>query len=67
MTLSMRMGSGEQNVQVARIIVALGEDNSGRRAILLAIADKQGITSDYELGRLADGCADERLRIPVHL
>ena len=59
-------GLGGQNVQVARLIVALSEDDPGRRAILRTIAEKQGITSEHELDRLADGSADERLRVPAH-
>ena len=54
-------------MQVARLIVALGEDDSGRRAILQAIAAKQGIVSEHELDRLAEYFADEMLRVLAHL
>ena len=59
-------GLGGQDMQVARLIVALGEDDSGRRAILRAIAENQGITFERELDRLADVSADERLLVPAN-
>ena len=51
-------GLNGQNAQVAKLIVALRESGSGRRAILRAVAERQGIVSERELDNLADGSAD---------
>ena len=48
-TQNNETGVDKQNVQIARLIVALGEDDSGRRAILRAVAGMQGIVSDKAL------------------
>ena len=44
-----------QNAKNAKLIVALGDNDSGRRAILRAVAEMQSIVSDQELDDLADG------------
>ena len=52
------------NTQMVQLIVALGERGSGRRAILKAVAEKQGIESEDELQALLDGTAKTKLRVP---
>ena len=56
-----------QNVQIARLIVALGEDDSGRRAILRAVAGMQGIVSDKALKSLYEGTTEEKVIVPPHI
>ena len=65
----VRRGGGglEQHRQASKLSVTFGEDDSECRVVLRAIAEKQGITSEHELDRLADGSPDERLRVPAHL
>ena len=41
-----------QNAQVAKLIVALGENDEGKMAILKAIAERQGITGKRLCGSL---------------
>ena len=48
------------NDQVLRLIIALGRNGSGRRAIIKALADRQGIVDEDELEQLYSGRA--RLR-----
>jgi hypothetical protein len=57
------------NVQVVRLIAALGENDSGRRAVLRAIAERQGISTDHDIDMLANGEAPANmlLRVPAHL
>ena len=59
----------DQNAQVARLIVALGENDGGKMAILRAIAERQGVTEESALQKLVSGRAhpDERLKVPSHL
>ena len=57
----------QQNLAVVRLISALGELGSGRRAVLKAIAEKQGITDKFDLDRLEDGTAEVKLQVPSHL
>jgi len=61
--------SDVHNTYVVRLIAALGENDSGRRAVLRAIAERQGISADSDLDMLADGMApsDMLLRVPAHL
>ena len=47
-----KTGVDKQNVQIARLIVALGEDDPGHRAILRAVSGMQGIVSDKALESL---------------
>ena len=58
-----------QNAQVAKLIVALGENDEGRMAILRAVAERQGIVGEKALQRLIGGKArpEERLKVPSHL
>ena len=59
----------DQNTQIAKLIVALGEGGEGRMAILKAVAERQGVVGEKALQRLVSGKArpDERLRVPGHL
>jgi hypothetical protein len=56
-----------QNVLVIRLIAALGEKDSGRRAILKAMALKQGMFSDQDVDDLLSGSSERRLHVPVYL
>ena len=56
-----------QNVQVIRLIAALGEKDSGRRAILKAMALKQGMFSDQDVDDLLNGSSERRLHVPAYL
>ena len=55
-----------QNVQVIRLIAALGEKDSGRRAILKAMALKQSMFSDQDVDDLLNGSSERRLHIPAY-
>jgi len=59
----------DSNVQVAKLIVALGENDKGRMAILKAVAERQGIVGETALQELISGRAkpEDRLRVPSHL
>ena len=48
----------DQNVQIIRRIAALGNKDSGRRAILSAMAAKQGVSSDQDIDDLLSGTAN---------
>ena len=58
-----------ENVQVAKLIVALGENEAGKMAILKAIAERHGVVDKEALRKLASGedSDEERLRVPGHL
>ena len=60
-------GVDMQNVQIAKLIVALGEDDSGRRAIFRAVAGMQGIVSDKALKSLYEGTTEEKLIVRSHI
>ena len=60
-------GVDKQSVQIARLIAALGEGDSGRRAILRAVAGMQGIVSDKALESLYEGTTEEKLIVPPHI
>jgi hypothetical protein len=55
-----------QNIQVLRLIAALGEKHAGRVAIVKALAGKQGMAMD-EAESLAEGHSDQRLRVPSYM
>ena len=59
----------DQNSQVARLIVARGENDAGKMAILKAVAEHHGVIEDKMTERLASGRAlpEELLRVPSHL
>ena len=42
-------------MQVLQLIAVLGEKDAGRKAILKAVAGKQGVSSEYDIDRLLDG------------
>ena len=62
-------GAVDQSAQVARLIVALGENDSGKMAILKAVAKRHSISDEKELERLVSGkiLLEDRLRVPTHL
>ena len=49
------------NLQVSRILETLGGSGAGRRAIITAIAEKQGISDSDELERMFSGESDVKL------
>ena len=56
-----------QNAQIIRLISALGNRDSGRRAILAAMDAKQGVSSNQEIDDLMSGTAERRLQVPAYL
>ena len=56
-----------QNVQIIKLIAALGNKDSGRRAILKAMALKQGMFSDEDVDALINGSSERRLQVPAYL
>ena len=59
--------SEERNAQVARLINALGESGAGRRAVLKAVAERQGVDDPSELEKLYEGKSDIKLQVPPNL
>ena len=57
----------EHNEQVARIINTLGESGAGRRAVLRAIAQRQGIDDDDEIEDMLHGRSERKLDAPPGL
>jgi hypothetical protein len=55
---------GGHNAQVTRILGILGETGAGRRAIIKAIADRQGIVDEDIIEELYSGKSDVKLRVP---
>ena len=66
-------GSGEsgdiqdQKVQIIKLISALGANGNGRKAILRAMAAKQGIFDEHDIDDIRDGSSDRRIQIPAYL
>ena len=56
---------GEHNAQITRILSVLGESGSGRRAIIKAIAERQGIVDEGTLEELYGGKSSVKLRVPM--
>ena len=52
------------NLQVALLIDVLGASGAGRRAIVKAIAEQQGVYDEDEVARIYNGCSDKKLRVP---
>ena len=50
-----------------KIIASLGESGAGRRAILRAVAARQGIESDEEIEGMLDGKTESKIDVPVGL
>ena len=68
---SAQSGTDEQasahNEQVASLINALGESGAGRRAILRAVATRQGIEDEDDIEDLLHGRSKRRLQVPPGL
>ena len=47
----------DQNVQIIRLIAALGKKDSGRRAVLSAMVAKQRVSSEQDIDDLLSGTA----------
>ena len=45
----------------------MGQFGAGRRAVLKALAERQGITSDEQLDALDEGRSDVKLRVPISM
>ena len=56
----------DQNVQIVKLIAALGAGDNGRRTILKAMAAKQGIDSEAAEDIL-DGRSDRKIHVPAYL
>ena len=59
--------SAENNVQIARLISALGGSNAGRRAILQAVAERQGIDDPDVIEEMMHGGSDQKVEVPIGL
>ena len=57
----------KHNAEVARIINVLGASGSGRRAILTAVAGRQGITDENDIVEMLKGTSKLRLEAPPGL
>ena len=56
--------AAQHNAQVARPINAPGESGAGRRAILNAVAERQGGHTPNELERPHEGKSEVKLKVP---
>ena len=56
----------DPNVQIVKLIVALGAEDNGRRTIFKAMAAKEGIDSQITEGIL-DGISDRKILVPAYL
>ena len=54
----------DHNRQVSRLLATLGKSGSGRRAVIKAVAELQGIVDADELEDLYSGKAIGKLRVP---
>ncbi len=59
--------ASDHNEQIAKLISALGESGSGRRAILRAVAGNQGVHDEDELEDLLHGRSTRKLQVPPGL
>ena len=59
--------SSAHNGQVASLINALGERGAGRRAILRAVATRQGIDDEDDIEDLLHGGSERKLKVPPGL
>lgn len=57
----------EHNRQVAALTGHLGMTGEGRRAVIRAVAERQGITEDDELEKMFDGRSTSKLRVPIEM
>ena len=57
----------DNNVQIARILSILGGSGEGRRAIIRAVAERQGITDEDIIEELYGGQSDVKLRVPLEM
>jgi hypothetical protein len=55
------------NEKIIQLIDTLGKFGAGKRAILKAVAEKQGIVDEDELERLYEGKSEHKLRLPPSL
>ena len=55
------------NSQVSRILTTLGASGAGRRAVIRAVAERQGIVDPGQLEELYNGNAKGALRVPKEL
>ena len=55
------------NSQVARILTTLGASGAGRRAVIRAVAERQGIVDPGQLEELCNGNVKGALRVPKEL
>ena len=55
------------NVQIIKLISALGNKDRGRRAILKAMADKYGLLSDHDIDQLLEASPDRKIQVPAYM
>ena len=65
--MSSTMRTRRTRLQIIRLIAALGNKDSGCRAILSAMAAKQGVSSEQDIDDLLSGTAKRRLQVPAYL
>ena len=64
---NLELDSEAHSAQVMSLIIALGNNGAGRRAILQAVAKQQGITGEDDLERLYSGGSSVKLKAPRHI
>ena len=62
-----RIAEHDHNAEIAKLIDKLGAFGAGRRAILKAIAEQQGVNDEDELERLIDGSSSVKLKVPLSM
>ena len=60
-------GAAKHNLQVLQMIEALGKHGSGRRAVVKALAARQGIVDEDQLELLYSGAPGVKLKVPYLL
>ena len=50
-----------------QLTAVLGEKDAGRKAILKALAGKQGFASECDIDRLLDGSSERKLHVPAYM
>ena len=60
-------GLQQHNENVVKLIEALGQSGAGRRAILKAIAERQGVTDEAQLEDMYAGKGDVKLHVPMNM
>ena len=59
--------SAEHNAQIAQLISALGCSNAGRKAILTAVAERQGVEDPEVIEGMIQGDSAQKIEVPMGL